>query len=63
MDYVPSESNPADVPSRVHSMTAAEAGDALEGMGDPVALVVPSFATADGRWLSYVEIARSVWSN
>ena len=33
IDYVPSESNPADVPSRLHEMSPDEASKDLEGFG------------------------------
>ena len=60
IDYVPSESNPADVPSRAHELR----GDdrlLLSSLGELVPMVVPTFATPDGRWLPMVDIAKSVW--
>ena len=62
IDYVPSESNPADVPSRVHAMNASEAAAALQGFGELVRAVIPTFADSNGDWLSSVAIAASVWN-
>ena len=60
VDYVPSESNPADVPSRAHELgDGAEA--AMAEFGQKVEMVIPAFASEDGEWLSFVEIAKSVW--
>ena len=59
IDYVPSESNPADVPSRAHGIH--DAASALADFGAFTPMVIPSFATDGGDWLSYVEIAESVW--
>ena len=61
IDYVPSESNPADIPSRLHEMSTSEAAEALRDLGIPTQMVLPEFATPDGEWRSYVEIASSVW--
>ena len=61
IDYVPSESNPADIPSRVHEMTAREAAEALRDLGDQIPMVLPEFATPAGEWRSYVDIASSIW--
>ena len=60
IDFVNSESNPADVPSRAHELTAGAAGELAE-FGERVHMVVPDFADADGSWLPMVDIARSVW--
>ena len=60
IDYVPSESNPADVPSRAHEL-GPDADSILAEFGQPIQMVVPSFADTDGSWLSMVEIAKSVW--
>ena len=60
IDYVASESNPADVPSRAHELGARAAGELAE-FGRLVDLTIPAFASEDGEWLSFVEIARSVW--
>jgi hypothetical protein len=60
-DYVPSESNPADIPSRVHEMTAREAAEALRDLGDKIPMVLPEIATPEGEWRSYVDIASSIW--
>ena len=62
IDYVPSESNPADVPSRLHEMTAGQAAEAMRPFGDRITMTVPMFADANGEWLSSTEIASSVWS-
>ena len=59
IDFVNSESNPADVPSRAHEMRDADAE--LAPFGRRVEMIVPEFATADGTWLSMIDIARSVW--
>ena len=61
IDYVPSESNPADIPSRLHEMTAREAAEALRDLGDQIPMVLPEFATPAGEWRSYVDIASSIW--
>jgi hypothetical protein len=61
VDYVPSESNPADVPSRAHEMGEAEAQAALAAFGSVRRMVLPTLADARGEWLSSVQIARSVW--
>ena len=61
IDYVPSESNPADVPSRLHEMTADEARRELAEFGSPIELVLPRFANENGDWLSLRDIAASVW--
>lgn len=61
IDYVPSKSNPVDVPSRAHEMSEAEAAQALAGYGQSVPMRIPAFADADGNWLSFTEIAYSVW--
>ena len=61
IDYVPSESNPADVPSRVHSMSAEEAASELAEFGELVKMHVPEFADGSGEWLSLVSIAESLW--
>ena len=61
VDYVPSESNPADVPSRAHEMSREEAEKALSGFGTKVAMRVPTIADSNGEWLSSTKIAKSVW--
>lgn len=63
IDYVPTESNPADVPSRVHAMGAEEAEEALKDFGVKVRAVIPSFADEVGEWLPSVAVAASVWGN
>ena len=61
IDYVPTESNPGDAPSRLHEMSASRAQAAVAAYGDPMPMVVPTFANSRGEWLSSVEIASSVW--
>ena len=62
IDYVPTESNPADIPSRLHEMSEREASEAVRELGDYIKMVIPSFVSNDGQWRSSVEIAASVWS-
>jgi hypothetical protein len=61
IDYVPSESNPADIPSRLHEMDATQAREEVADLGTPIRMKIPEFADDHGRWLSSVEIARSAW--
>ena len=61
IDYVPSESNPADVPSRLHEMSEEDAARELSSFGEPMKMVLPSFADEKGEWLSSLEIAKSIW--
>jgi len=61
IDYVPSESNPADVPSRLHEMSEEEAEEALSELGSAMRMTLPTFADDSGEWLSSIEIARSAW--
>ena len=61
IDYVPSESNPADVPSRFHKMTLAERQAESTFLGTEVRMHLPAFADASGAWLSPTAIAASVW--
>jgi hypothetical protein len=63
IDYVPSESNPADIPSRLHEMDAREASRLVADLGDLIEMVVPTFGDADGHWLSFSDVARSVWAS
>ena len=60
IDYVPSESNPADVPSRAHEL-GLSADAALAEFGTLVNMTIPTFASPDGSWLPMTEIAKSVW--
>ena len=62
IDYVPSESNPADVPSRLHEMSSDEAVRMTASFGSRVEARVPTFANPDGTWRSFIEIASSIWS-
>ena len=61
IDYVPSESNPADIPSRFHEMTAEEREAARASLGEEAPAIVPAFADDEGNWLSFVDIAQSIW--
>ena len=61
IDYVPSESNIADIPSRFHSMNAAERAAEVSRLGTAVHMVVPELADDQGRWLSSTSIAQSLW--
>jgi hypothetical protein len=61
IDYVPSESNPADVPSRFHEMRVEERRVASAQLGDWVRMVVPELSDGRGSWLSSKSIALSVW--
>ena len=60
VDFVNTESNPADDPSRAHEMGGA-AAEKLSQYGRLVPMRIPEFASEDGQWLSLIEIARSVW--
>ena len=60
IDYVPSESNPADVPSRAHEL-GLSADASLAEFGTLVNMTIPTFASPDGSWLPMTEIAKSVW--
>ena len=62
IDYVPTESNPADVPSRFHEMSMGERLTHADLLGDLVPMVVPALCDDNGEWLSSVDIAASVWS-
>ena len=61
IDYVPSESNPADVPSRLHEISEAEAKEALSEFGSVTEMTPPKLSDENGDWLSSIEIAKSVW--
>ena len=63
IDYVPSESNVADIPSRFHAMTAAEIEEVAHMLGDEVHMVIPELADDQGRWLSSTSIALSLWGD
>ena len=47
---------PAGVPRRLASVAQG-----LAEFGSPVDMVIPRFASDDGRWLPMVEVAKSVW--
>ena len=61
IDYVPTKSNPADVPSRAHELSARAAEASLAEFGGFTPMVLPVFADDNGNWLPFVEIAASVW--
>ena len=61
IDYVPSESNPADEPSRFHEMSDNDVAALEAKMGAYVPMCLPAFADQDGSWLSYDQIAASLW--
>ena len=61
IDYVPTESNVADGPSRLHEMSEEEASSTVRELGREFKAVIPTFVDTTGEWLSSVEIARSVW--
>ena len=65
IDYVPSESNPADVPSRVHTheMSTEEASEAMAEYGQRVPMKIPLLAAQEGNWLSFISIAASIWGS
>ena len=60
-DYVPSESNPADEPSRYHEMSDSERTTLAAKYGPFIPSRVPAFTDQHGDWLSSVEIAGQVW--
>ena len=62
IDYVPSKSNPADAPSRFHEMTRDAIIAASASLGVLYTAVIPALATHDGRWLSFSQIASSIWA-
>lgn len=62
IDYVPSESNQADIPSRFHEMDVASRRAASGQLGTLVPMVVPELSDRHGKWLSSKQIALSVWS-
>ena len=61
VDYVPTESNIADVPSRWHEMDEAERASWRPKLGRWIEAVLPNFADAQGNWLSYKAIATQLW--
>ena len=61
IDYVPTQSNPADVPSRRHEMDDLEASYALRTFGTEVPMRLPVFADTDGEWLPAAVIAKATW--
>jgi hypothetical protein len=61
IDYVPSESNVADIPSRFHAMTDSEIEEVAHMLGTEVRMVIPELADDQGRWLSSTSIAQSLW--
>ena len=63
IDYVPTDSNIADVPSRWHEMSATEREEWIPRLGQLVEPKLPNVADAHGQWLSYTSIARSLWDS
>ena len=63
IDYVPTDSNIADVPSRWHEMSATEREEWTPRLGQLVEPKLPDVADARGQWLSYTSIARSLWGS
>ena len=61
IDYVPTESNIADIPSRWHEMSEAERASALFELGELVEMKIPTLADDQGNWLSMKSIAQSVY--
>ena len=61
IDYVPSESNISDIPSRINEPPKDGDAECWAIMGDFIQSVLPSLADEDGEWLSFVQIACSVW--
>ncbi len=61
IDYVPTESNPADIPSRLHEMEEDEAAEAVAELGELVPMNIPEFSDGHGGWLSSTQIAATVW--
>ena len=61
IDYVPTESNVADGPSRLHEMSDEEAEAVVGELGSFFEARIPAFVDDAGEWLSSVAIAKSVW--
>ena len=61
IDYVPTESNIADVPSRWHEMSLDERAEWEPYLGTPVSSVIPTLADHTGEWTTYTSIAASLW--
>ncbi len=62
IDFVNTESNPADDPSRSRTRDGGDAAaEKLSQYGQLVPMRIPEFASEDGQWLSLTSIARSVW--
>jgi len=62
IDYVPSESNPADAPSRFHEMSHKDVMIASSALGVKYTANLPELASRDGLWLSFSAIAKSIWA-
>ena len=62
IDYVNTESNIADIPSRFHEMSAADIAAEAAELGKRVRAVIPRFSDDNGSWLPFKAIASSVWS-
>ena len=61
IDYVNTESNLADVPSRFHEMSKHEIMAESVELGGPVEATIPQFSSDGGSWLPFTAIAASVW--
>ena len=61
IDYLPSKSNPADAPSRFHEMTRDAIIAVSASLGVLYTAVILALATHDGRWLSFSQIASSIF--
>ena len=62
IDYVPTESNPADLPSRPEELALLTAAQIEERIGSEVNMSIPQFAKEDREWMPLISIARSAWS-
>ena len=61
IDYVPSDSNIADIPSRFLEPPKSEDPECWEIMGSFITSIIPALADHTGEWLSFNDIASSVW--
>ena len=60
LDYVNTESNIADIPSRVGEAPASGDEECWAMMGDRVHCTIPQFADEHGEWLSFAAVAMPV---
>ena len=61
IDYVPSDSNISDIPSRFHEMSPEEIASYSSILGTSVPMIIPQFADENGDWLSMVSIAQTIY--